>query len=274
MREALRRAGIDANKRLGQHFLFDLNLTARIARAAGDVSHGTTIEIGPGPGGLTRALLAQDATVVAIERDTRLKPLLDELAAAHVARLKVLWGDALGIDLAALGPPPLRIVANLPYNIATELIMRWLDTAGAFESITVMVQSEVADRLRAAPDTKSYGRLAVRTQRLCTVERLFSVQPEAFVPPPKVESAVVRLVPRPRPLAEANDRVLQSVTAAAFGQRRKMLRQSLNRLAHASGFTGGIALCAAAEIEPTARAETLTIADFCRLARLVETAKA
>lgn len=269
VRDLLERHGIIANKRLGQHFLLDLNLTGRIAREAGDLSRGTTIEIGPGPGGLTRALLEQGAKVVAIERDERLKPLLDEIVEAYPGRIDIVWADALAVDLMAIGTAPRRIVANLPYNIATELVMRWLDHAAMYESMTLMVQREVAERFCAAPDTSAFGRLSVRTQWLCETEILFTVHPKAFVPPPNVESAVIRLTPRPQPSFPADDRILQQVTAAAFGQRRKMLRQSLKRLAIDSGFADGAALCVAAGIEPTARAETLEIAAFCRLAELV-----
>ncbi|MBM3512657.1 MAG: 16S rRNA (adenine(1518)-N(6)/adenine(1519)-N(6))-dimethyltransferase RsmA [Alphaproteobacteria bacterium] len=269
LRDQLARHGIVADKRLGQHFLLDLNLTARIARAAGDVTRGTTIEIGPGPGGLTRALLDQNAHVMAVERDHRLQPLLDEVAAHYAGHLTLIWADALKTDLSAIGPKPRRIVANLPYNIATELIMRWLDQINAFESLTLMVQSEVADRFVAKPNSADYGRLSVRTQWLCEVERLFTVNPRSFVPPPKVESAVIRLIPRPSPPADADDETLQRVTAAAFGQRRKMLRQSLNRLAREAGFADGSVLCTETGIEPTARAETLSVEQFCRIARAV-----
>lgn len=268
IRDTVERLGITADKRLGQHFLFDLNLTARIARSAGDLTAGSTIEIGPGPGGLTRALLEGGAHLIAIERDERLRPLLAELEAAYPGRLSVIWGDALVIDAATLGDAPRRIVANLPYNIATELVMNWLDRAKQFESLTVMVQREVAERFVAGPGTSAYGRLAVRSQWLCQIDLLFTVNPRSFVPPPKVESAVVRFVPRPVPLHPADDEALQRVTAAAFGQRRKMLRQSLKRLAISAGYEDGSALCAATDILPTARAETLTIAEFCRLAAL------
>lgn len=267
--EHLARHGITADKRLGQHFLFDLNLTARIARAAGNLGSGTTFEIGPGPGGLTRALLEQGATVIAIERDKRLESMLGEIAAAHPGNLSVIWADALTTDLTALGTAPRRIVANLPYNVGTELVMRWLDQAQAFEAITVMLQSEVVDRLCASPGSGDYGRLSVRAQWLCHIEKLFNVHPRAFVPPPAVESAVVQLVPRAAPLAPADNQTLQRVTAAAFGQRRKMLRQSLKALATGAGFADGTALCLKAEIEPTERAENLTVEDFCRLARTV-----
>lgn len=267
--EHLARHGITADKRLGQHFLFDLNLTARIARAAGNLANGTTFEVGPGPGGLTRALIEQGANVIAIERDKRLEPLLTEIAAASAGKLTVLWADALTTDLANLGTAPRRIVANLPYNVGTELLMRWLEQAKAFEAITVMLQSEVVDRLCAVPGSGDYGRLSVRAQWLCHIERLFTVHPRAFVPPPAVDSAVVQLVPRTTPLAPADDKTLQRVTAAAFGQRRKMLRQSLKSLATSAGFADGSDLCLKAEIEPTARAEKLTVEDFCRLARTV-----
>jgi 16S rRNA (adenine1518-N6/adenine1519-N6)-dimethyltransferase len=267
--EHVARHGIAADKRLGQHFLFDLNLTARIARAAGNLAQGTTFEVGPGPGGLTCALLEQGANVVAIERDKRLEPLLAEIAAASAGKLTVMWADALTADLATLGDAPRRIVANLPYNVGTELLMRWLEQAKAFEAITVMLQSEVVDRLCATPGSGDYGRLSVRAQWLCRIERLFTVHPRAFVPPPAVESAVVQLVPRATPLAPADDKTLQRVTAAAFGQRRKMLRQSLKSLATSTGFADGTELCVKAAIEPTARAETLSVEDFCRLARIV-----
>ncbi|MDX2222645.1 MAG: 16S rRNA (adenine(1518)-N(6)/adenine(1519)-N(6))-dimethyltransferase RsmA, partial [Rhodospirillaceae bacterium] len=196
VRELLAAHGIRADKRLGQHFLFDLNLTARIVRAAGDVTKGTTIEIGPGPGGLTRALLDAGATVVAVERDQRLRPVLDAIGAAYPGRLTVVWGDALAMDVAALGASPRRIVANLPYNVGTELLLGWLARVDAFASLTLMFQNEVADRLVAAPGSKTYGRLSVLAQWLCEVRKLFTVTAAAFVPPPQVDSAVVQLVPR------------------------------------------------------------------------------
>jgi 16S rRNA (adenine1518-N6/adenine1519-N6)-dimethyltransferase len=260
------RHGIAARKSLGQNFIFDLNLTRRIARAAGALDTGTTIEIGPGPGGLTRALLSEGTGhVVAIERDTRCISALAELAARYPERLRIVEGDALAIDPATFGEAPRRIVANLPYNIATALLLRWLDRISDYESLTLMFQREVAERLVAAPRSPAYGRLSVLTQWLCEVRILFDIPPRAFTPAPKVTSSVVRLVPRPTPLAPADKATLERVTAAAFGQRRKMLRSSLKSLgAPVEG------LLAAAEITATARAEELSVAQFCALARAIE----
>jgi 16S rRNA (adenine1518-N6/adenine1519-N6)-dimethyltransferase len=263
LREVIARHGLAAKRRLGQHFLLDLNLTARIARAAGPLEEVRVIEVGPGPGGLTRALLAAGASqVVAIERDRRCLPALDELAAAYPGRLRVVVGDALQIDAAALAPPPRQIVANLPYNVATALLLRWLDQIRAYQSLTLMFQKEVADRLVAVPRTPAYGRLTVLTQWLCEVRPLFTLPPAAFTPPPKVSSTLVQLTPRSEPLGPADKATLERVTAAAFGQRRKMLRTSLKRLD-----VDTAALLAAAAIDPTARAEELDIAQFCALAR-------
>jgi len=268
LREVIARHRIAARKSLGQHFILDLNLTRRIARAAAPLDAGTTIEIGPGPGGLTRALLSEGATrVVAIERDPRCLAALVELAALYPGRLALVEGDALTLDPAALSETPRRIVANLPYNIATALLLNWLDRIGDYESLTLMFQREVAERLVAAPRSPAYGRLSVVTQWLCETRILFDLPPRAFTPPPKVTSSVVRLVPRAAPLAPAAKAVLERVTAAAFGQRRKMLRSSLRSL--------GVpveALLAAAQITPTARAEELSVAEFCALARAIASA--
>lgn len=266
LREVIAAHGLSAQKRLGQNFLFDLNLTGRIARSAGDLTQGTVIEVGPGPGGLTRALLdAGAAHVVAIERDPRCLPIQAEIAAAYPGRLDVIEGDALEIAAHAIGPAPRRIVANLPYNVATPLILGWLRHVTAFETIVVMLQKEVVDRLAAVPRTKDYGRLSVVTQWLCTVEPLFDVNPRAFTPPPKVTSTVVRLTPRPQPQAPCPFAALEAVTAAAFNQRRKMLRASLKPLAARTGFASAEDLCAAAGVPPTARAEELSVIDFCAL---------
>src|SRR5882672_10041403 len=198
LRETIARHGLDARKRLGQHFLLDLNLTRRIARAAQPLDHGTVIEVGPGPGGLTRALLLEGAArVVAIEIDSRAIAALKELQAVAGDRLEVVEADALKVDLATLGPPPRRIVANLPYNVSTALLVRWLHQADQIADMVLMFQKEVADRLAAAPRSKDYGRLSVLAQHVCTVQRQFDVAPSAFVPPPKVVSSVVRLRPRP-----------------------------------------------------------------------------
>ena len=262
LRETIARHGLDARKSLGQHFLLDLNLTRRIARAAGDLTRGTTIEIGPGPGGLTRALLLEGAgTVVAIERDPRAVAAMRELADACSGRLAVLEADALRVEVATLGPPPLRIVANLPYNVSTALLVRWLHTAGALQSMTLMFQKEVADRLVAAPRSKAYGRLSVLAQHVCDVRTLFDIPARAFVPPPKIVSTVVRLTPREQSASDVPLAALEQVTAAAFGQRRKMLRVSLRSL-----LSEPEALLRACGIGPEQRAEELDIDAFRRLA--------
>ncbi|MBA4096101.1 MAG: 16S rRNA (adenine(1518)-N(6)/adenine(1519)-N(6))-dimethyltransferase [Rhodospirillum sp.] len=266
LREVIAKYDLGARRALGQNFLLDLNLTAKIARAAGELSAGTTIEIGPGPGGLTRALLSHGAReLIAIERDARCLGALAEIAAAYPGRLTVIEGDALTVDCTKLGSAPRRIVANLPYNIATPLIIRWMQQGAAFASLTVMVQKEVADRVTATPRTKDYGRLSVLAQFLSKPRRLFDLPPRAFVPPPKVTSTVIELLPLPEPAFPARLADLERVTQAAFGQRRKMLRQSLRSL---GGDTE--ALMAAAEITPTARAEELTVAQFAALARTLE----
>lgn len=265
LRDIIRRFELGARKSLGQNFLLDLNLTRRIARAAAPLDQACVIEIGPGPGGLTRGLLLEGARhVIAIERDHRCIAALAELDAAFPGRLTIIEADALGTDLAALVPAPRKIVGNLPYNVATPLLIQWLGNIQAFESLTLMFQKEVAQRLAAVPRTKEYGRLSVLTQWLCTVALVFDVPPQAFVPPPKVTSTVVRLAPRPVPLAPCRQEDLERVTAAAFGQRRKMLRASLKSLG------GNVAeLIAAAGVEPTARAEELSVEAFCALARLI-----
>ena len=262
LREVIARHGLAARHRLGQHFLLDLNLTGRIARAAGDLATGTTIEIGPGPGGLTRALLTHGASrVIAIERDERCLAALADIAAAYPGRLEVIAGDALGIDAHRLGSAPRRIVANLPYNVATPLLLAWLAMADRFERMVLMFQREVAARMIAAPRSKEYGRLAIATQWRCQVRRLFDIPPRAFTPPPKVTSSLVELTPRPSPLAPADPALLERVVAAAFGQRRKMLRQSLRGLT-----ADPVGLLATAGIGETRRAEELSVAEFAALA--------
>jgi len=307
LREAIRRHGLSAKKSLGQNFLLDLNLTTRIARAGGPLDGVTVVEIGPGPGGLTRALIAQGALrVVAVERDDRAIAALGEIAAHYPGRLTVIEGDALEIDWRrAPAPPPsplvgegwgggsgaggndmpllptsnpspqgegvkentARIVANLPYNIATALLLRWLSIEPWppwYDSLVLMFQREVADRIVAPPGTKQYGRLAVLAGWRTEAKIMFDVAPSAFVPPPKVTSSVVRLVPRTAPLPCAHT-TLERVTAAAFGQRRKMLRQSLRAL-------GGDPqpILAAAGIDPTARAEDVTVEGFVALANALD----
>lgn len=260
LREAIAAAGFSAKKSLGQNFLLDINLTRRIARAAGPLDSGTVIEVGPGPGGLTRALLIEGtAELVAIERDARAAAALAPLVAAADGRLRLIEADALEVGLATLGTAPRRVVANLPYNVATRLLLGWLETPAAFDSLTLMFQKEVADRLLAAPGSDAYGRLSVLVQWLCTVRKVTELPPSAFTPPPKVWSSVVRIEPRAEPSHPADRRALERITEAAFGQRRKMLRQSLKGL-------GGDTLLEAAGIVPTDRPERLTIAEFCRLA--------
>jgi 16S rRNA (adenine1518-N6/adenine1519-N6)-dimethyltransferase len=257
------RHGLGARKALGQNFLLDLNLTGRIARAAAPLDGVDVCEIGPGPGGLTRALIAAGARrVVAIERDERCVAALAELAAAYPGRLEIVAGDALELDPAVLTAAPRKIVANLPYNIATLLLLRWLPEIRAYESLTLMFQREVALRLVATPRSKDYGRLSVLTQWLAEPRLLFDIPARAFVPPPKVTSTVVQLLPRPQPLAPCRREDLERVTASAFGQRRKMLRQSLKSLGGDPG-----ALLDAAGIPPTARAEEIDVGGFCALAR-------
>ncbi|HJU16500.1 MAG TPA: 16S rRNA (adenine(1518)-N(6)/adenine(1519)-N(6))-dimethyltransferase RsmA [Stellaceae bacterium] len=268
LREVIARHGIAARKALGQNFLFDLNLTGRIARAARPLDHVTVVEIGPGPGGLTRALLAAGALrVVAIERDERCLAALGELAAFYPGRLDLVAGDALALDPAALAPPPRKIVANLPYNIATRLLLCWLDRIGEYESLVLMFQREVARRIAAHPHSRDYGRLSVLVQWLCEPRLLFDIPPAAFVPAPKVTSSVIALRPRPVPLAPAEKTRLESVLAAGFGQRRKMLRTSLKALGVAPEL-----LLARAGVAGTARAEDLSVAEFCALARALGSA--
>lgn len=262
LRDVIAASQLSARKALAQNFLLDLNLTRKIARTAGPIGQGTTIEIGPGPGGLTRALLLEGAgQVIAVERDARAIGALSQLAAVADGRLTVIEGDALKMAVSSLGEAPRRLVANLPYNIATRLIIDWLRDRLAFESITVMVQKEVGLRLCANAGEPDYGRLSIITGWLATASIAFEVPASAFTPPPKVTSTLVRLVPRAEPLFPAEREVLEKITAAAFGQRRKMLRASLRPL-------GGEALLRSADIDPTARPETLDIEAFCRLSRL------
>jgi 16S rRNA (adenine1518-N6/adenine1519-N6)-dimethyltransferase len=269
LREVIAKHGLMAKKSLGQNFLLDLNLTGRIARAAGALADRPVLEIGPGPGGLTRALLAQGAEVIAIERDPRFLPALAEIQAAYPGKLTIVEGDALELDEAALvariGRGPMPVVANLPYNVATPLVVKWLEFEPWppwFDSLTLMFQREVADRLAATVDTSAYGRLSVLAQWRSRVKRLFDVPAQAFVPPPKITSAIIRIEPLAQARAEATRSDLSRVLGAAFGQRRKMLRQSLRAL----GLPPEV-LLAHAGIDPTARAETIDINGFAALAR-------
>jgi len=263
LRDVIARHGLDARRSLGQHFLLDGNLTARIAREAGPLGGRHVIEVGPGPGGLTRALLdSAAASVTVVEIDPRAAAAVRELAAETAGRLTVIEADALGLDLSSLAPPPRQIVANLPYNVATPLLVGWLRQAGRFEGLTLMFQLEVAERICAVPGAPAYGRLSVLTHWVADAAIGLRLPPEAFVPPPKVWSAVVSLRPhamQPDPVLFA---AMERLTAAAFGQRRKMLRAALRPL-------GGERLLAEAEIAAERRAETLDVDAFDRLARLL-----
>ena len=268
LREVIARHDLRAKKQLGQNFLMDLNLTAKIARAAGDLRDCDVLEIGPGPGGLTRGLLAEGARhVLAVEKDGRAIPALEEIAAAYPGRLTIVHGDALDINPVAQLTPPVRIAANLPYNVGTELLIRWLtppEWPPFWESLTLMFQKEVAERIVAAPGSKAYGRLALLAQWRADARVVMTLPPEAFVPAPKVHSAVVHLVALAAPRYPADPAVLSRITAAAFNQRRKMLRSSLR------GVHPDIeALLRQVGIEPTARAEEIGLEAFCALARAV-----
>lgn len=260
LREALAAHGLMARKSFGQHFLLDLNITRKIARLAEVGAGDVVIEVGPGPGGLTRALVETGAAVVAVEKDARFRPLLEDLAAAAAARLTLVIGDALAVDEASLaGGRPAHLVSNLPYNVGTPLLIKWLTGPWTPASLTLMFQKEVAERIAAAPGQAAYGRLAVLAQATCDARVVMDVPARAFTPPPKVDSAVVRLTPRSDRPAPERLEALQTITAAAFGQRRKMLRASLKPL-------GGEALAASAGLDPQARAETVDVAGFLRLA--------
>ena len=260
LRTLVDQTALDARKSLGQNFIFDLNLTQRIARTAAPFT-GSVFEIGPGPGGLTRALFLEGASdVTAIEKDRRVISFLDHLVAATNGQLKLIEVDALTQPVWEMGQAPRKIVANLPYNIATALLLGWLEHAHAFASMTLMFQREVAMRLVAQPDERAYGRLSVITQWLCEAELKFDIPPQAFVPPPKVTSSVVHLVPRSQPLFDCRKEDLEAVTAIAFGQRRKMLRASFKKY-------GGEAMLTKANIDPSVRPQQLSIEAFCRLAR-------
>ncbi|MBM3544145.1 MAG: 16S rRNA (adenine(1518)-N(6)/adenine(1519)-N(6))-dimethyltransferase RsmA [Alphaproteobacteria bacterium] len=265
LREVIRALGLAAKKSLGQNFLLDFNLTRRIARAAGPLEGATIVEIGPGPGGLTRALLLEGASrVIAVEKDERCLPALAAIAALYPGRLDIVAADARHVDYVALGPAqPSRIVANLPYSVGTPLLVGWLKTMPWppwFDRLVLMFQREVAERIVAKPNTKDYGRLAVLSQWRTRTRILFTVPAEAFTPKPKVDSALVELIPRDTPEPACDVTALERVTAAAFGQRRKMLRSSLRQIAPDSE-----ALLEKLGIDPKARAEDLPPAVFCRI---------
>jgi len=268
LREVIAQLGLSARRSLGQNFLLDFNLTRRIAREAGPLKGRTVIEVGPGPGGLTRALLVEGAGhVIAIERDQRCLPALDEIARAFPGRLTVVGADALKVDEATLVPPGERavVVANLPYNVATPLLIKWL-TARAwppwYESLTLMFQREVAERIVAAVDDSEYGRLSVIAQWRTAPKILFDIHRSAFTPAPKVTSTVVRFEVLAKPRGEAEPRMIERVTSAAFGQRRKMLRSSLKTLGPDCN-----AMIEEAGLNPTARAEEVSVEGFAALAR-------
>lgn len=266
LREVIAAHDLQAKKALGQNFLLDLNLTARIARAAGDLAGHDVLEVGPGPGGLTRGLLAEGARkVLAVELDRRCLPALAEIAAAYPGRLEVVQGDALKIDPLAHLSAPIKVVANLPYNVGTELLVRWLtppDWPPFWTSLTLMFQKEVAERIVAKPGSKAYGRLALLAQWRAEARIVLTLPPSAFTPPPKIDSAVVHLTALPQPRFPAPSRTLERVVAAAFNQRRKMLRSALKPL------DAGIeARLERLGIAPTARAEEIGLEQFCALAR-------
>ena len=268
LRDVIRTHELVAKKQLGQNFLLDLNLTAKIARQAGDLSGCDVLEVGPGPGGLTRGLLAEGTRrVLAVEKDARCLPALAEISAAYPGRLDVINGDALEVDVLAHLTPPIRVVANLPYNVGTELLIRWLTPAAwppFWESLTLMFQKEVAERIVAKPRSDHYGRLALLAQWRCEAKIVLHLPPEAFTPAPKVHSAVVHLTRLPGPRYPADEKVLGRITAMAFNQRRKMLRSSLKGMGPQIE-----AQLEAAGILPTARAEEISLEQFCALAREV-----
>ena len=268
LREVIRTHDLQARKSMGQNFLLDLNLTAKIARQAGDMTACDVLEIGPGPGGLTRGLLSEGARkVLAIEKDARCLPALAEVAAAYPGRLEVLEGDALDIDPLARLTPPIRVAANLPYNVGTELLVRWLtppEWPTFWESLTLMFQREVAERIVASPGSKTYGRLAILAQWRAEARIVMQLPPEAFTPPPKVSSSVVHLTALSAPKFPADPKVLSHVVATAFNQRRKMLRSALKSVAPDIEDRLRVA-----GLKPTDRAEQVPLEGFCALARAI-----
>lgn len=270
LKEVIAQNGLFAKKTLGQNFILDTNLLDKIVRAAKTrnadaFENGTVIEVGPGPGGLTRAILENGAKhLTVIEKDERCMPILEQIQTAYPDRMTVMNTDALTVDAAMLGEAPRVVISNLPYNVGTLLLTGWLKRVRDFAGFTLMFQKEVAERLTAVPRTSDYGRLSILTQWLCEAQILFTVPPSCFTPPPKVTSAIVYLKPREKPLAPARLDLLEKVTSAAFNQRRKMLRSSLKCLGDAQ------ALCDAANVPSTARAEELSVNDFCAMATALE----
>lgn len=262
LRQVIAAHGLAARKGLGQHFLLDLNLTKKIVAGAGDLTGVTVFEIGPGPGGLTRPIIESGAKeIIALEKDPRCVLALQDVVAASDGRLRVMEADALTVDLSAMAPAPRAVISNLPYNVGTPLLIGWLKRIDDFRSLTLMFQAEVVDRILAQPGSKAYGRLAVISQFCCNGRRVMTLPARAFTPPPKIDSAVVHLTPRADRPADVSFEALEKITAAAFGQRRKMLRASLKPL-------GGEVLLQKAGIEPSRRAEELTLQDFENLARV------
>ncbi len=270
LKEVIARYGLSAKKNLGQNFILDVNLLNKIVRYAKindpqAFESGSVIEVGPGPGGLTRAILANNPNhLIVIEKDLRCLKALSDIQSVFPSKMDILTDDALNVKVNELGKPPRAIIANLPYNISTLLLIQWLKRIENFSSLTLMFQKEVAERLIAKPNCAHYGRLSILTQWLCHAEILFKVPPSCFVPPPKVTSAIVCLKPRPQPLAPARMDLLEKVTAAAFNQRRKMLRSSLKSVGNPDK------LCQNANIDPCMRAQDVPIEAFCALARSLE----
>ncbi len=266
--DVIRRLGLSARKSLGQNFILDLNLTRRIARAAGPLEGKTIVEIGPGPGGLTRALLLEGAAkVIVIERDERCLPALEEIADCCPKQIEIIHGDAMEVDYAQLNGGQMQIAANLPYNVATTLLITWLKSTPWppwYEKMSLMFQKEVGERIIASPGSKAYGRLSVLTAWRTKARILFNLSARAFTPSPKVDSTLVELIPHAQPSADCRVEALECVTAAAFGQRRKMLRQSLKQLV-----PDPLSLLEKADLDPSLRAENVDVAGFCRLARLI-----
>lgn len=266
IREIIKKHEIFTKKSLGQHFLFDLNITDKIVRHAGKLKGYNIIEVGPGPAPLTRSILRNGAEkLILIEKDERLKPLLEEIKTIFPDELEIIFNDALQINEEELVSAPRKIIANLPYNVATPLILKWLDNINLFESITIMIQKEVAERLYAKPSTKAYGRLSVAAQIAAEVRHEFDVPPSAFIPPPKVTSSVITITPRKEPISNIDKKSLEAVCKAAFGQRRKMLKKSLSQISDTPE-----EILRKANIDGTRRPEDLTVQEFCDLARALD----
>lgn len=266
LREIIQTYDLSAKSSLGQNFILDLNLTRKIVSFAGNLEKTTVIEVGPGPGGLTRAILETNAKqVIAIEQDTRAVCALQDLIAYFSEHLEVLNADALSLDIASLGEEPRVIIANLPYNIATTLLFNWLKNSTSFQRMILMFQKEVADRICANPHTKDYGRLAIKVQWLCEVRRCMTLPPAAFTPAPKVHSTVVELIPRQKPLYEANEIFLDKVVRTAFSKRRKMIRSALEGIG-----MDPLLLLKESQIAETLRPENITIEEYCKLACILE----